>query len=292
MPTDSTETNDQDKAEEILKGLIGVAYHKAKIWRAWGIGLKVAIFAYGVAAIFIPCLNVAFSLMTLGIVAVAFWIEWKSGNYKGIAETLKRKHELLEGFNKKPSIAEMTHLKMDIPEELSAELTEISNRGIEFASKKPKGAARLLENLCECAFFSHHESKFCANWLLGLFAVTIIISLMLLYACASWASVTPMAATAAKCISSVLAFLVSLGVLKSYIAYASFSRKAKATDDRATALLTAAAPPDECDVHTLLSEYQIARSAAPLIPTWVWKHLTGQLNSNWAIRAKAFKHHN
>lgn len=286
MSSESTQTSKPDEAEEILTELIGVAYHKAKVWRTWSIVLKAAIFVYGFIAIFIPNLAVAYSLVMLGIIGLTFWIEIKYSDFKGIAESLKRKHELLEGFDKKPSIGEMTHLKMDIPDTLSEKLSDISRRGITFASRKPKGAKRVLENLCECAFFSHHEAKFCATGLLAIFTVTLIISLMLLYACASLASVSPIAATAAKCISSTLAFLISVGVLRSFFAYNSFSRKAKATDDRATALL-AAGDPKECDVHDLLSEYQISRAGAPLIPTWVWRRLSEKLNANYAIRSKS-----
>ena len=288
MPAEATQTPESDEAEEILTDLIGVAYHKAKVWRTWSIVLKSAIFAYGLVAIFIPNLTVAYSLVMLAVVALTVWIEIKSGEYKGIAESLKRKHELLEGFNKKPSIGELTHLKMDLPDKLSDKLATLSKLGIAFASKKPKGARRVLENLCECGFFSHHEAKFCANGLMAIFTLTLIASIVLLYICAACVSVAPVAATIAKCISSVLAFLVSIGVLKSLLAYNSFSRKAKTTEDRAAAMLSAPGHPEEGDVHALLTEYQIARGSAPLIPTWVWKRLSPKLNAQWAIRAKAF----
>lgn len=287
MSSESTQSSKPDEAEEILTELIGVAYHKAKVWRTWSISLKAAIFVYGFATILIPDLAVAYSLGMLGIIGLTFWIEMKSAEFKGIAETLKRKNELLEGFDKKPSVAEMTHLKMDIPDKLSEKLADISRRGITFASRKPKGAKRVLENLCECAFFSHHEAKFCAAGLLAIFTVTLLISIMLLYACASLAAVSPIAATAAKCISSTLAFLISIGVLKSFYAYNSYSRKAKATDDRATAMLAEGNTKD-CDALVLLMEYQIARAGAPLIPTWVWKRLSDKLNANYAIRSKSY----
>ena len=93
---------------------------------------------------------------------------------------------------------------------------------------------------------------------------------------------TPVGLVAAKFISATLVFLISIGTLRSWLAYAALSQKAGDLDAEAGRLL-AAGKLDAFEAQRLLAEYQLARASAPLVPTWVWR-LRRDTSTNFELK--------
>ena len=87
----------------------------------------------------------------------------------------------------------------------------------------------------------------------------------------------------AKFVAATLLFLISVGTLRSWLAYAALSQKAGDIDGEAGRLV-AAGKVDAFEAQRLLAEYQLARASAPLVPTWVWRLHRESLNKNWELK--------
>lgn len=268
---------------QVLQSLLNAAYAKAKVWGFVYLILQATLFIVGVVAVFVPGVSLSYPWYALPLALVGVWITARAGRYKGIAEQLKRQHEYVEGFGHPPAKRTLANLRMELPDDLAPKLDQLLREGITYASEKPFGAARVVENLCESSWYSQHLAGFCASCLRAIFVLTLIIAIVLLLLSAITLTGTPVGIGAAKCVSATLLFLISVGTLRFWLSYQSFSRKSEQTESEATRL-SAIAEPDLCETQRLLAEYQLARASAPLIPTWVWIILRKRLNKNWALR--------
>jgi hypothetical protein len=170
---------------------------------------------------------------------------------------------------------------------LAKELPEATDRllreGITYSSAKGPGAARVLENLSESAWYTKHLASWCASLLRAVFLGSVGIAAALLLLSATSLSGTPVGLGAARFVAATLIFLISVGTLRSWLAYAAISQKAGGIDGEACRLLDAQTF-DSFEAQRLLAEYQLARASGPLVPTWVWKLRRGTLNNNWQLK--------
>jgi hypothetical protein len=270
--------------QRVLESLVNAAYAKAKYWAGFVLALQVIVFVVGVIAVFEPKVSVAYPWIALPLALVGVWLAACATRYKSMAEALKRQHEHLAGFGRKPAGRLLASLRVELPDELRPQLDQLLREGITYASVKPFGPTRVLENLCESAWFSQHLAGYCAKWLRAVFVITLVIAVALLLLCAITLTGTSVGVAAAKCVSATLLFLISVGILRAWLSYHRFSQKSEQIDGEASRLL-AGAEPDSCDAQRLLAEYQLTRASAPLIPTWVWRIRRDHLNKNWALRS-------
>jgi hypothetical protein len=284
MSTNSIESNPR----AVLQELVSVTFAKAKRWSGAALALQMAVFIGGIVAVFTPPVSTRYPWVALPIALIGVWIGATGARYKGIAEGLKREHEYLDGFGKKPSTRRLANLRIEISDELKLHLATLLREGISYASESTTGPTRMLENLCESAWFSQHLAAFCAVCLRACFVVTISIAATLLLLCATTLTGMPVGVAAAKCVSATILFIISIGTLRGWLSFHSFSVKSEQIDAEASSLL-AAGTPDCFEVQRLLAEYQVSRTSTPLIPTWVWRVRRHHLNTNWGLRAAASK---
>lgn len=282
MPTTSSQTPSVDSRAEALKTLQTTIYDKAKALACAVICLQLFLFVAGIVAIFVPCLTLSYPPVALPIALLIAFIAIRATKYKGIAETLKREHEYLEGFGKLPSGPRMASLRVDFPKYLRPDLDALLREGITYASDKPHGTVRALENLSESSWYSQHLAGFCATMLCSLFFGALGLAVWLLFVCATTLAGASSGAAGAKCVAATFLFLISVGLVRHWFGYRSFSQRAEKTDAEARRML-AGGEPDLCEAHRLLAEYQVARASAPLVPTWVWRIRRKNLNENWAL---------
>jgi hypothetical protein len=268
-----------DKCGAILERLINVNYDHAKRRLSVLLAIQIVIYLAGILAVFLPSLPLGYPAVALGLLLISEWFSADAAKFKGIAETLKRQHEYWQGFGESPSKGQLANVRVIVKDSLSEEDAKLLQEGLKFSSDKPFGAARMLENLCESAWFSQHLAGWCSRTLQGVFVITLVAAILALVAIAT-STGNALAPTAAKCISSTLAFVVSIGILKSWLAFAAFSQKSKEVEAEAQRLLEKGAPTD-FEAQRILAEYQIARGAAPSIPTWMWKWKREKLDHNW-----------
>lgn len=267
----------------IVESLVNQSYDKAKRWAGSVIILQTALFIAGTIAIFVPKITPGYPWVALPLALVGAWMSGRAAKFKGMAERAKRQHEYLAGFGVAPSRGMLADLRVSLAKELPQETDRLLREGITYSSGKPPGAERVLENLCESGWFTKHLADWCACTLRALFLGTVGIAITLLLLSATSLSGTPVGVVAAKFVAATLIFLISVGTLRSWLAYASLSQKAGDIDAAAERLL-ASGDLDSFEAQRLLAEYQLSRASAPLVPTWVWRLLRDTLNKNWELK--------
>jgi hypothetical protein len=280
-----------DPARESLLTVETFIFERAKCCLGALFVLQGFMFVGGLAAIFFPTVSLNYPFIAFPIAILHLWISQRAARFKGAADECKRKHELLEGFGKKPSGKWLANFRLEYRGTLKPKVDALLREGITYASKEPEGARRVLENVAESAWFSHHLARWCANALLvSLTIIGVGLVVVLLFVVASTAQMESREA-ASRAVAATFLFLISLGMVKACISYQKFSKKADKADDEATSQLKSESPSD-FDALRILSEYQIARASAPMIPTWVWKINKKHLNGNWDLKQEKSKHGN
>lgn len=270
---------------EVLETLVNRAYDRAKRWAGAVLILQSGLFFSGVLAIFWPFLTLAYPWLAVPLALLGTWISARASKYKSLAEGAKRQHEYVAGFGVKPSLRELANLRQNLQKQLSPEAGALLKAGITYASAEPHGARRALENLSESAWFTKHLAAHCVQWVAATFIITLLIAISLLLWAVAEVSGTAAGAIAAKSFAATFTFLISVGSIRSWVGYAKLERKADKIDGDATAMLVSAEP-SVFEVQRLLTEYQVTRASAPLIPTWIWKVYRDSMNQDWKLRCQ------
>jgi hypothetical protein len=267
----------------VLIQLQNTAFWKAKLWCGILVGLQVFLFFGGLVSIFSEPWSLEYPWLAFPLAVAGALITARASYLKGRAEFLKRQHEYLDGLDSQPSARTLVNLRAELPLELRPEVERLLTEGVTYASDSPVGLKRMLEIICESAFFSQYLAGRCAIYLMGLLVVTGVLAVSFLLFCLHTLHDAGTSVTAARSVAATLVFLISVGTIRSWRGYAIFSTKADQAHAEAARLL-ARETLEPCEAHRLLSEYQIARATAPLIPTTVWKLHRSRLNQIWATR--------
>ena len=268
---------------EVLCSLVNRAFDRAKRWAGANIILQGVLFILGVVAFFWPFLTLSYPWLAVPMTLIGAEVVRRASDFKVLAEEAKRLHELAAGFGIQPSGCQLADLRQNLKNELSAEQEALLKKGITYASAEPVGPRRTLENLCESAWFTKHLANRCAAWVQWTFIGSLVTAIsLLLWLVGSHAS-NGGTELGAQSIAATFTFLISVGTIVSWVEYLKLSHKAKDIDAEAERLL-ASETPSAFQVHCLLTEYQVARASAPLIPTWIWKLYRESLNNDWKLR--------
>lgn len=252
----------------------------SKWW--WGFSLisKAAAFFIGLAVLSpqIPAEPIPFVVAALTFVSEL--AGYRMERVRGIAQGLRRKLETLNSFGWEISNREMSDLiarcSGSVKRRMNREVTEEPY----FASKEEPGPKRAVENVMESAWWSKHlsESMFwtcsviigCA--IVGALAA-LVVSILAITDHSTLSSV-------ARIVTSVLLLGLSCGLVRLAVGYYSFGQKAGQIEVQAEGFLTKKV--GQIDAVKLLHEYQLARSAAPIIPEWIWRWKRDELNALWS----------
>ena len=267
-------------AGTVLESLISLYYQKAKAWRVWHLAIEMAIYMAGIAAVFFPKLPLEYPAIGLLLVLTTALLSAKEEKLKSIAETLKRQHEYWQGLGVPPARGLLAELQVRAPGSLTKEIENLLREGLTFSSVKSCGPERALENLSESSWFTKELAAWCGDRLREVFIGSVLVAVIVLLVIASSVGAGTTSTGIAKCVASSLAFLMSVGVLRSWLAYERYSREAGEIEAEAQRLLKAA-PVNAFDAQRLLAEYQLVRASAPAIPTLVWSRRRDKLNRAW-----------
>ncbi len=270
-------------ALDVLGTLVNRAYDRAKTWAGVGLCLQILLFGAGVVAIFWPAVTLSYPWVAVPLALIGAEIARRASNYKGMAEAAKRQHEYVVGFGLKPSTAQLADLRQSLQNELSPEMDRLLKLGITYASTEPYGPRRALENLCESSWYTKHLANRCMMWVGATVMISMTVAISLLLWSSSSLPGTFAGFAAAKSVAATFTFLISVGAVRSWVGFAKLSHKAKDIDSEACKLL-AGGEPDGIEVQRLLSEYQIARASAALIPTRMWRLHQNSMNEDWKLR--------
>jgi len=274
---------DSSASPPVLVRLQNATFRQAKLWASMQVGLQAILFAGGLVSIFSERWSLGYPWLAFPLAVIGVCMTLRTTYFKGRAEFLKRQHEYLDGLGSQPSERILANLRAELPAALKPEVERLLTAGTTYASASPAGLNRVLENVCQSAFFSRQLAAYCAHYLLILLVVTGVVAVSFLLFCLHTLHDAVSAVTAARSVAATLVFLISVGTIRCWRGYATFSAKAEQAYAEADRQL-AQADPGPCETHRILAEYQLARAAAPLIPTAVWRFHRTRLNEIWDTR--------
>lgn len=259
--------------------LLDALLKRTKKW--WGAALlcKVGVMLLGALNVFIfP--NVRYGSLVVTFIYVASELcQWRSDSFKGLAQSLQRKVDFRNSFGWEISGAEMSDLLMDTPANIWRPIPPPGAKDDYFASQEAPGATRAIENLQESAWWSKYIAKRMGHICLGATITLVAFSLATLLMSIDAVEDRDVLSSIGRVVTSVLMLVFSLGLVRLTIGYYTFSRKAAQSEQRTASLFSSGC--DEVEAIKAWHEYQTARSAAPLLPSWVWKLMNKDLNLLW-----------
>lgn len=268
-----------DDFEHDPRNLVKVIFDGAKLWWIAGLASKIVAAVLGIVAVLLNLTSAAFPIALAALAIASEFFQWRSDALKGRAEGLKRKIEYQDAFGWQISRIDYSdHLANLSGKQRNAVAQSVKENY--FASRQPKGPVRAMENLQESSWWSKHLAGtmevVCgvtiAFLLLGsIFGFNLSISTIKDFTTLQSVS---------RVVTSVLALIASLGLIRLLSGYYAFARRSELIE-QAVAVLLKDANVDQVSALRQLHEYQIARASAPLIPDVVWKTRRATLNNLW-----------
>ena len=270
----------------------------------WGAGLatKLVVFILGVVVVVAPIDGKIVALTGIVLALASEGLMWQADRWKGAAHGLHRKLDFQNSFGWLISESEL----MDYLARYPGNMDELigQSTGSYFASNEPPSARRAVENVRESAWWSMHlaESMF---WQSVVVIIGVVVGCLLLLnvSVGSLASsqttisttqiATPQPtetkqgvnAQTVKIVTAAILFIFSFGLFKFSTGYYSFSAKSKQVKDSAELLIKSDLI-EEVQAIKIWQDYHLAREAAPIIPTWIWKLREKKLNALWNCYVK------
>jgi hypothetical protein len=272
--------NTSNQIKQNPRALCQVYFTLAKRWAKFSFICKLVGFLVGVLTVMIPLVPTYAPVLVFVLAILADWLAWRSDNYKGIAEALLRKLDGHDSFGWALSKAELSDLLMRSPLRVNKLVVTKALSGEYFASKEPPGTKRALENLQESAWWSKHLSERMGNYYLVGTCLLVGIAILVLLISVQAIDNTQTLFSLGRVVTSALTLVFSLNLFRSVLGYQSFSTKAGQIEKAVENLLVSQGV-QESEAIKLMSEYQLIRASAPLIPTWLWNRMENELNATW-----------
>jgi hypothetical protein len=268
------------KIERNPRSLCQAYFSLAKRRARYAFFCKVLIFVVGILAILIPKIAPITPLFVLVLAIAAEFLSWQSDTYKGKAEAWLRKLDGLDSFDWEISNAELSDLLVQSPIKIDSLVMEEALQQAYFASQETQGTQRALENLQESAWWSKHLAERMWQYYAIATSLLFILSLIILLVSIYIFDDMKILSSVGRIITSTLILVVSLNLSRSILNYHSFSLKSGKIEAAADSLLKSQVR-QESEVIKLWNEYHLARSSAPIIPTWLWNRMRDRLNAAW-----------
>lgn len=253
----------------------------AKRWWWYARGLQALVAAISLAVAlwgkFATELALLAAVLSIGVVIA----QWMSDSRRSGAQAIHRKFEMLDALGWNVSQRELRNLHVSLPSGVKTKLDSSPRSPYTyFASKSPRSAKRLMENLTETTYFSQHLAKRSAQVFFVITALVLTAAIILLILALQESPTQTVEETTAKVVVSVLVFLFTAGFVRLTYEFYNFSQLASRIEASASSLCRQ----DNINMEEaikLYHEYQIARAGAPLIPTQIWKWMRDELNKRW-----------
>jgi hypothetical protein len=270
--------------KEILAEAVSLAFRRAKIAQLSFLGFQILIFVLGLIGAFIPAVAtfltapVTLLVIFIGVVFLVYIAE----SCKSTAEELLRHHEYWDSYGTAPPAGLLPELALTAKDKLSAKKKALFNQGLTFASTQPVGDRRCLENLRQSAWFTSYLTGDCAKGL-GALVILVNIGTIILLTYTLQAPLQPtMQSMAAQSVCAAILFLQGVGLIPAAISFFKVSNESWDIVREVIAELKNETP-DSFKEHRLLTEYQILRSSAPLIPDALWIATRPRMNPAFEI---------
>ncbi len=265
-----------------VENLKSAQFEVAKFWLMLSTICSVGVLVTGIAVLFVDQWSVLLALAAGVFGGLNVFFAWQSDNMKEIAESMLRRYEMNNSLGWGISRREINNMLVLAPKSVIA-AAESPDEKEYFASTSGIGLERLVDNLEEDAWWSKHLANEMAKWV-GLLSVLVTVLAFVLLIVAFQSSVAQTAADRiAQVIISIVVFMFSGGYVRLAFDYRDFALKSREVEMQAEQLRRSPRM-DETEAIKLQQDYQIARSIAPLLPTWNYKRMQGRLNGLWPQR--------
>jgi len=272
--------NTSNQVKHNPRALCQVYFTLAKRWARFSFICKLAGFLIGVLTVLLPLVPAYVPVLVFMLAMIADWLAWRSDTNKGTAEALLRKLDGRDSFGWPISRAELSDLLMRSPSKVDKLVVAKALSEEYFASEEPPGTLRALENLQESAWWSKHLSERMRSYYLAGTCLLVAIAVLVLLVSIQTIDDKQTLSSLGRIVTSVLTLVFSLNLFRSVLGYHNFSVKAGQIE-KSTENLLASQGVQESEVIKLMSEYQLARASAPLLPTWLWNRMEDELNATW-----------
>ena len=272
--------NTSNQVKHNPRALCQVYFTLAKRWARFSFICKLAGFLIGVLTVLLPLVPAYVPVLVFMLAMIADWLAWRSDTNKGTAEALLRKLDGRDSFGWPISRAELSDLLMRSPSKVDKLVVAKALSEEYFASEEPPGTLRALENLQESAWWSKHLSERMRSYYLAGTCLLVGIAVLVLLISIQTIDDKQTLSSLGRIVTSVLTLVFSLNLFRSVLGYHNFSVKAGQIE-KSTENLLASQGVQESEVIKLMSEYQLARASAPLLPTWLWNRMEDELNATW-----------
>jgi hypothetical protein len=266
----------------------GSLANHSKRW--WGIGIGLQFIVVGINIVivlvvgsFSQSLSLLAALLSIGYV----FTQWYSDRLKRVSDSVKRKFEMYDGLGWKLTPKEVSDLIVAVPEKIINDAKIPSDEPF-FDSDAPPSPQRVIQNLEESSWWTKHladsMTKVTALVCAGIFAIASVTMVIALQTITNQTVVVILS----KIIVSIIVFIFSGGYFRMSFEYFRLSKEAEKIEDRASKILSTRKITETVALKEL-HEYQIARSGAPPIPTWIWSIRQKRLNQAWKLRRELEK---
>jgi len=270
-----------------LRKIISKTFRKAKRWYAAYLLFQLAVLVFAIISIFAELNpNLSAVIAFLAVLATET-VRWRSDCWKSEGQTALRKWETADGLGVPVDMAYIADWLAAKPKGFLADVSDVEVRGSEFDSGQARGPLRVVRNTQESAWWSKHISSRMTAYL-GFILLVIVVAAFLALTFSIGAlkkaniqQIGTVVQNVGGILCSVLVFIFSINVVRLLMEFWTFATEAKEILVRCGELLKR---PDlvERDALSVLHDYQTARNAAPLLPTFVWKLHGNHLREQWA----------
>jgi len=253
-------------------------FSSAKRW--WSVTLAIKLLAFGLSVLSILVATIPSEVVAPAVVILTIVAEiatYKADALKGDAQLMRRRLDFSDALGWPISSPEYSDLLARRTALLMHSQRSSSDEEY-FASTQGQGPSRAVENTMESAWWTKHLCRTMALYCLISTLGALALSLATLYFALIGTSTPNTRIVVAKLVSALLAFVFSFGLARLTVSYWQLNQKASRTEHAALHILNTVS---EIDAITLMQEYDLARAAGPLIPTWHWRRSRDTLGPLW-----------
>jgi hypothetical protein len=256
--------------------------HRAAKWW-WGVALLLtfAVIMVGGVAVLVPASSDMLVYLAAALSLMSEVAGLRSDQIRGVAQSLHRKLDLCDSFGWPISREEYVDLLAHSPRSVKKRVLNAKPDGPYFASKAAPGPLRALQNVQESAWFSKHLAEWMFVICLSVMIAAVLLSIAALIVTLLNATERSQYSTVARIVTSLLVFLVSLGLSRMIMGYYAFFQGAARVEEKAKRLCETGET-TEVDALKVYYEYHLARAAAPIIPEMLYELCRNELNELWA----------
>lgn len=246
--------------------------------------------AFWIFQIILLCSAVVFAIYPLDILVCTITVfvatvldallSYKSDKHKSNAENDKRKYEFSDAFGILPSKLDLASLECDVSENTLSRVSNELLEGVAYYTMEQEGDKRALEALRESAWFSSKLANMCKNLLWVALLLTLGLAYIFVTYFVEYGESVATARMASKIVSVILLFIISKGLLSNLLGYCNFAKICENILSSAEKML-GQEKTERIYVIMLMSEYQLYRAQAPMIPTLLWEKKRKKLNGIW-----------